>query len=382
MNIPFTTTFVSIAALALCPPLPGAAAAPSCEQAEFGRLADGTPVQVYTLRNAHGMTVKLLDYGAIITELWVPDRTGALADVVLGYPTLAAYLRATPYFGAVVGRYANRIAAGRFSLDGETFVLARNDGANHLHGGIRGFDKVLWQARPFSTADHAGVELNYLSADGEEGYPGNLRVRVVYLLNHANELIVQYQAMTDRPTVVNLSQHSYFNLRGHGRGSILDHELTINADRYTPVDAGLIPTGELAPVAGSPFDFTRPQPIGARIHAADEQLRRGGGYDHNWVLNRAGAGAGDLAFAARLYEPASGRELQVWTTEPGLQFYSGNFLDGSLTGKGGAIYHYRYGLCLETQHFPDSPNQAGFPSTRLDPGQTYSSRTVFRFSVQ
>ena len=354
-------------------------AKPEVESARYGKLPDGSVVTQYTLTNDNDIVVKLIDYGAIITELWIPDRDGVAADVVLGYDNIEAYLKETPYFGAIVGRYGNRIGKGTFAIDGEAYQLAVNNGENHLHGGVRGFDKVLWNAEGFREDGAAGVRLSYLSRDGEEGYPGNLGVQVTYLLNNDNELIIRYKATTDRATVVNLTHHSYFNLRGQGNGSILDHELTLNAGYFTPVDAGLIPTGEILSVAGTPMDFTRPKPIGARIDADCEQLAFGGGYDHNWVLDKTGGG---LTLAARLYDPDSGRQMEIHTEEPGIQFYSGNFLDGSLTGKAGAVYQYRYGMCLETQHFPDSPNKGHFPSTRLNPGEVYTTVTVHRFSAQ
>lgn len=344
----------------------------------FGSLADGQEVHLYTLTNAHGMMAKLTNYGGIMTELHVADREGKFDDILLGYDNLDAYVALTPYFNAVIGRYGNRLGNAQFTLDGKTFQLAVNDGENTLHGGVQGFDKVLWKARPLP--GKAAVELTRVSPDGEEGYPGNLDVTVVYELTERNELSIWYRATTDAPTVVNLTQHNYYNLRGQGRGTILDHELTLFADHYTPVDAGLIPTGELAPVAGTPFDFRQAKPIGSRIEATDEQLAFGLGYDHNWVLNQAEPG--EMTHAARLYDPVSGREMEVWTTEPGIQFYSGNFLDGTITGKNGATYHLRYGLCLETQHFPDSPNQPNFPSTRLNPGEVYETTTVYRFRTQ
>ncbi len=349
-------------------------------QTPFGTTADGEAVTMYTLTRAGGMEVRLLNYGGIITSLKVPDRNGRLEDVVLGFDTLAPYLERHPYFGALIGRYGNRIAGGQFTLDGTTYTLAQNDGPNHLHGGLKGFDRVVWQAEPFEEPGRVGVVLTYTSPDGEEGYPGTLRAKVTYTLTDDDELIVDYEATTDKATPVNLTQHTYFNLAGHGSGDVLDHELTIHADHYLPVDSTLIPTGERRPVAGTPFDFRRPTPIGARIEADDPQLHWGpGGYDHTFVLNRTGDG---LEPAARVYEPTSGRVLEVRTTEPGVQFYSGNFLDGSLVGKGGAVYARHAGFCLETQHFPNSPNQPDFPSTILRPGETYTSRTVFAFSVQ
>ncbi len=340
---------------------------------------DGKPIEVFTLTNANGIELKAITYGAIITSLKVPDRAGRVADVVLGFDSPDGYLKTPPppYFGALIGRYGNRIAKGKFTLDGHTYTLATNNGPNHLHGGNIGFDKVMWSAEPRQAAGAASVVFTRTSPDGEEGYPGALAVRVTYTLTDKNELIVDYHATTDKATPVNLTQHSYFNLAGDGSGDILGHELTLNADRYTPVDDTLIPTGELAPVSGTPFDFRKATAIGARIGQDNAQLKNGKGYDHNWVLNRTGAG---LQLAARLKDPASGRTMEIRTTEPGVQFYSGNFLDGSITGKGGHVYKFRNGLCLETQHFPDSPNHSNFPSTILRPGQNHDSKTVFAFS--
>jgi aldose 1-epimerase len=346
----------------------------------FGRMADGQSVEIYTLTNSHGAEARITNYGGIVVSLKMPDRSGALDDVVLGFNTLDGYLKApTVYFGALIGRYGNRIAKGRFTLNGKEYKLATNNNENHLHGGIRGFDKVLWVAKPLSANAGAALELTYLSKDGEEGYPGNLSVRVVYTLTDANELKIDYMATTDRDTVVNLTHHSYFNLAGEGNGDILQHEVQIEADQFTPVDAGLIPTGELRKVAGTPFDFTQPTVIGARINADDEQMKFGNGYDHNWVLRGT---MGQLRQAARVTEAKSGRVMEVWTTEPGIQFYSGNFLDGTLTGKRGKIYQQRFGLCLETQHFPDSPNKPNFPSTVLRKGGRYETHTVYKFSTQ
>jgi aldose 1-epimerase len=352
----------------------------SVARAPFGTLPDGTPVEVFTMTGAKGLEVKAMSYGGVIVSLRVPDRAGRLDDVVLGYDRAETYAKNnSPYFGAIIGRYGNRIAKGTFSLGADTYRLATNDGPNHLHGGVRGFDKVVWHGEPFQDARGAGVAFTYTSPDGEEGYPGTLKVRVTYTVTDRQELVVEYHATTDEPTIVNLTQHSYFNLAGQGARDILDHRLQIHADRYTPVDATLIPTGEIAPVDGTPFDFRQPAAIGARINADHEQIARGRGYDHNWALNGQ---AGQLRRAARLVEPTTGRVLEVSTTEPGLQFYSGNFLDGSITGKAGRVYQRRYGLCLETQHYPDSPNQPAFPSTTLRPGQEYRSRTVFAFGVE
>ena len=344
---------------------------------KFGTTGDGTAVDVFTLRNSAGVEMRAITYGGIITSLKVPDRSGAMGDIVLGFDSLDGYLKGHPFFGAIVGRYGNRIGKGRFTLDGTSYSLATNNGPNHLHGGVRGFDKFVWQAEPMS--GRTGVVFSRTSPDGEEGYPGNLTLRVSYELTDRNELVVDYHATTDKATPVNLTQHSYFNLAGDGAGDILQHRVLINADRYTPVDGALIPTGELAPVKGTPFDFTTATPIGARIGDNNAQLKNGQGYDHNWVLNRNADG---LSLAARVVEPASGRTLEVSTTEPGIQFYTGNFLDGTLTGKGGHVYQRRNGFCMETQHFPDSPNKPNFPSTIVKPGQEYSSKTVFTLGVE
>lgn len=343
-------------------------------RAPFGTTADGTPVEIFTLRNENGVEVSVMSYGAAIKSIRTPDRNGAFTDITLGFDTLDGYLGEHPYFGAVLGRYANRISLGRFTIDGIGHRLAMNSGPNHLHGGVRGFDKYVWQAEELGGNS---VRFSRVSPDGEEGYPGNLQVAVAYSLTNYNELIVEYQAVTDLPTHVNLSQHTYFNLAGPG-SDVLGHELTINADRYTPVDRSSIPNGLLAPVAGTPFDFRTPTPIGARIAAKHPQIEHGRGYDHNFVLNRTGH---TLEFAARVVEPASGRVLEVATTEPGVQLYTGNFLDGTIHGKGGVAYGRFAGFCLETQHYPDSPNKPDFPSTVLRPGDTYSSRTVFKFDV-
>ena len=346
----------------------------------FGKTADGQPVELFTLTNANGVQIRITNYGAIIVSIRVPDRTGKLDDVVLGYDTLEGYTASgnPRFFGAVVGRYGNRIANGRFTLDGKNYQLATNNGPNHLHGGVKGFDKVVWRAEPFKKDDSIGVVLEHTSPDGDEGYPGTLKARVTYTLNDRNELIVDYYATTDKPTPLNLTQHTYFNLAGDGKRDITDHIITIDADRYTPVDATMIPTGALTPVDSTPFDFRKPTRIGARIDADDEQIRYGLGYDHNFVLNSRADG---LFHAVRLVDPASGRTLDVSTTQPGLQFFTGNKLDGSITGKAGRVYNKRFGLCLETQHFPDSPNKANFPSTILRPDEKYNSRTVFAFGV-
>lgn len=348
----------------------------SVTRAPFGATPDGRPVELITLASPGGITLRAMTYGATITALEVPDRTGQLGDVVLGHDALDGYVRASPYFGAVVGRYANRIAKGRFTLDGLTHTLAVNNAPNALHGGIRGFDKVVWTAETFQSDSSAGVAFRYVSRDGEEGYPGTLDVTVTYELAREGIVSISYEATTDKATPVNLTQHAYFNLAG--AGDILGHEVTIGAARFLPVDPTLIPTGRFAPVAGTPFDFTTPHAIGARIGADHAQLRAGGGYDHTWVLDRVGDG---LAFAARVRDPVSGRTLEIRTTEPGVQFYTGNFLDGTITGKRGVVYAHRTGFCLETQHFPDAPNQPAFPSTILRPGGTYRSRTTWTFGT-
>lgn len=344
---------------------------------DFGMLDDRL-VKLFTLTNASGAQVSIAEYGGIVVSLKVPDRDGNLGDVVLGYDNLDSYVEDTPYFGAITGRYANRIAAGRFEIDGTTYELPVNNGPNSLHGGIKGFDKVIWKGEPTAPGD--GVAFTYVSADGEEGYPGKLDATVTYTWTDANELKIEYLASTDKPTVINLTNHSYFNLKDGGASTILDHELSINADRYTPVtDEGAIPTGELASLDGSPLDFRQSTQIGERIEQEDEQLGFGFGYDHNYVLNASDDG---MALAATVYDPSSGRVMEVLTEEPGVQFYSGNFLDGHHVGKGGVAYARRSGLCLETQHFPDSPNQPDFPPTVLRPGETYATATIYRFSTR
>ena len=340
---------------------------------------DGRPVTLYTLTNAHGVEIRAMNYGGIIVSIRVPDRKGQLADIALGHETLEGYIPNPPYLGAILGRYANRVANGTFTLDGKTYTLAKNNGANSLHGGVKGFDKVMWDGEPLT--GKTGVAFSYLSKDGEEGYPGNLKVKVTYTLTDANELVIDYEAATDKATPINLSQHSYFNLAGEGNGDILNHEVMINADRFTPVDKNLIPTGELRPVKGTPLDFSKPTRVGARIDDNYDQLSLAGGYDHNFVINRKSGDKG-LTLAARVYEPSSGRVLEVSTTQPAVQFYTGNFLDGSVTGKQGHVYKRRYGLCLETQHYPDSPNHPDFPTTILKPGETFRSKTVFKFSAK
>jgi aldose 1-epimerase len=348
----------------------------------FGVTSKGDTVHLYTLRNSHGMEARVIDYGAIIVSLKVPDRNGKLEDVVLGFDSIAGYEANDPYFGALIGRYGNRIARGQFTLDGKSYSLAKNNGPNSLHGGNVGFNDVMWHAEPFSDARGQGLVFTRTSPAGEEGYPGNLDVKVTYTLSDDNALKFDYEATTDAPTPVNLTQHSYFNLSGDPHGDILGHVVTINADAFTPVDSTLIPTGEIKSVQGTPFDFRTPHAIGERIDQTDPQLKLGPGYDHNFVLARKDTSFTQLEPAATVYEPKSGRVMEVSTTQPGLQFYSGNFLDGTLTGKGGIAYQHRTGFAMETQHFPDSPNQPKFPSTILRPGQTYHSETVYRFSTR
>ena len=343
----------------------------------FGKTADGQEVELYTLSNANGVEAAIATYGGIVVSLKVPDRDGKLDDVVLGFDNLDGYLKENPFFGALVGRYGNRIGKAKFTLNGKEYKLAANNGENSLHGGIKGFNKAVWKAKPVTVKDGVALELTYLSKDGEEGYPGNLAAKVVYTLTNNNELRLDYSATTDQDTVVNLTNHSYFNLSGQGNGNILAHQLQLNADRFTPVDAGLIPTGELRSVKGTPFDFTQLTAIGARVNDDDEQLKLGKGYDHNFVINGK---AGTLRLAAKVVEPTTGRVLEVSTTEPGVQFYIGNFLNG-IKGKGGKAYELRYGFCLETQHFPDSPNKPAFPTTVLKKGGRYQTTTVFKFST-
>ncbi|MCJ7779108.1 MAG: galactose mutarotase [Sedimentisphaerales bacterium] len=346
----------------------------SVAKESFGQTPDGQSVILYTLKNPNGFTAKIMNYGATLVSLEAPDKNGKFADVTLGFDKLDGYLKDHPYFGVIVGRYANRIGKAKFSLDGVEYKLAANNGANHLHGGIKGFDKVVWETEDVKAkGDTAMVKLTYISKDGEEGYPGTLTSRVTYALTKDNELKINYEAETDKTTIVNLTNHAYWNLAGQGSGDILGHELMLKADKYTPVDEGLIPTGEIKSVKDSPMDFTKPETIGSRIDKVP------GGYDHNFVLNSDG---GKLALAARVYEPTSGRIMEIYTTEPGIQFYTGNFLDGSITGKAGKVYKKNYGFCLETQHFPDSPNKPSFPSVVLKPGEKYTTMTVHKFSTK
>ena len=345
----------------------------------FGVLPSGDSVHVFTFRNANGIQMKVMDYGGIVVSIKTPDRNGEMDDIVLGFDSLAGYVQSSPYFGALVGRYANRIRKGKFTLDSATYSLAVNNGANALHGGIKGFDKVVWHAEQKQDSSGVGVVLTYTSKDGEEGYPGTLTVRVTYTLTDRDEFIIDYHATTDKATPVNLTQHSYFNLAGGGSGDIRNHELTLDADAFIPVDTTLIPTGELKPVASTPFDFRKPIAIREQINKEDPQLSIARGIDHTFVINRSAPG---LVHAARVVEPTSGRTLDVATTEPGIQVYTGNFLDGTISGKGGQLYRYRDAICLETQHFPDSPNQPKFPSAILKPGETYRQSQVFRFRAE
>ena len=351
-------------------------AAPKTIEADFGKMPDGAAIHIYTLTNKNGIEARITNYGGRIVTLKTPDRSGTPADIVLGFDSLSGYIEnAGPFFGTLVGRYANRIAHAKFSLDGHEYKLEKNDGENTLHGGTHGLDKYVWTPR---VLPDGGLELTVSSKDGDEGFPGNLKVTVVYHLTDTNDLKIDYSATTDKDTVINLTNHSYFNLKSAGDGDILGHLIHINADRFTPVDSGLIPTGELRPVAGTPFDFRKSTAIGAHIGDSDEQIKLGRGYDHNWVLNKKGS---ELSLAARVEEPSTGRVLEVLTTQPGVQFYTGNFLDGTIKGKGGKVYQRRYGFCLETQHFPDSPNQPKFPTVVLKPGATFHSTTIFRFST-
>lgn len=351
----------------------------SMEKMDFGSLPDGQQVEKYILRNSAGMEVDIITYGGIITSLKVPDNENKVRDVVLGYDTLADYLKSSPYFGAIIGRYGNRIAKGKFTLDGQEFKLEQNDGENHLHGGLIGFDKVIWSAKEEKTDSSVSLVLNYVSKDLEEGYPGNLSTTVTYTLTNENSLAVNYEATTDKQTVVNFTQHSYFNLSGDFSKTILDQVISINADKFIPVNATLIPTGELRDVVHTPFDFRKQKPIGRDIGKDDEQLKKGLGFDHCWVLNDQDEG---IRLAATAYHPLNGLYLEVFTDEPGIQLYTGNFLDGTLPAKGGGNYGYRSGFCLETQHFPDSPNQPNFPTVVLNPGEKYNSNTIFKFSTK
>lgn len=374
MHSKILTLMVAVAALAGCKKVEQGGVGAVTTQ-EFGKTEKGEAVSLYTLRNRNGVEIAITNYGARVVTLKTPDAKGRLADISLGFDTLKGYEGPNPYFGAVVGRYGNRIAKGKFTLDGKEYTLAKNNGENSLHGGLVGFDRVIWSGK---TEESNGVHkaiLSYTSKDGEEGYPGNLSVTVTYSLSDNDDIQIDYHATTDKATVLNVTNHTYFNLAGQGNGDILGQVMQLNADKFTPVDSGLIPTGELKDVTGTPFDFRKPTVIGSRINDKDEQLKLGKGYDHNFVLNRSASG---LVMAARAVDPASGRVLEVWTTEPGVQFYTGNFLDGSVTGKNATNYAQRTGFCLETQHYPDSPNHPDFPTTVLKPGEEYKSTTVWK----
>ncbi|MBU2884811.1 galactose mutarotase [Gilvimarinus agarilyticus] len=351
----------------------------SINESKFGTLPDGQETTLYTLKNSQGTAVSITDFGGVITSLIVADKEGNMADVVLGFNEVEHYIAEAPYFGAVIGRYGNRIANGQFTLGEDSYQLATNDGNNHLHGGIKGFDKVLWEAKSFENENAVGIVLTRTSPDMEEGYPGNLTTEVTYTLNNENQIVMEYKATTDKTTVVNLTNHSYFNLSGDASNTILDHVLELPADSFLPVDSTLIPTGELRPVAATPFDFQTPAVIGDRIDHENQQLLYGQGYDHCWVYKDT---TDQMKYGGSLYHPQSGRLMKIYTMEPAIQFYSGNFLDGSLTGKSAVSYQYRTGLCLETQHYPDSPNQAAFPTTVLEPGQTYQTKTIYEFGVK
>ena len=349
------------------------------EKSKFGKTADGAEIYQYTLSNSNNMTVKIINYGGIVRSILVPDKYGNVGDVVLGFDSLSSYETKSPYFGALIGRYGNRIAKGKFTLDGKEYQLPTNDGPNSLHGGFKGFDKRVWEAKEIMGADSVGLVLTYLSKDGEQGYPGNLKATVEYSLNNNNELRIDYHATTDKKTIVNLTHHSYFNLKDDGKSDIYSQLLKINADYYTPIDSTLIPTGEIAPVKNTPFDFTNFTPIGARIHDDNQQLKYAGGYDHNFVLR---GNNGEMKMAAEVKDDSTGRTLEVWTDQPGLQFYSGNFLNGTLVGKYGIKYVHRSAFCLESQHYPDSPNEPKFPSTVLEPGQKYQTTTIYKFGIE
>ncbi|WP_254085121.1 aldose epimerase family protein [Dawidia cretensis] len=355
-----------------------AVAASAVAKVAYGTLPDGHAVEEYTLKNKNGVELKVINYGGIVTSLKVPDKRGVFEDVVLGFDSLKGYLGGSPYFGAIVGRYGNRIAKGKFTLDGQTYTLAQNNNGQHLHGGLKGFDKVFWQISEVSSSEGASLKLNYTSQDMEEGYPGTLQAEVVYTLTDNNEFKIAYTATTDKKTVVNLTQHTYFNLTGNAKRDILDHQVMLHADKFVPVDKVLIPTGKLKDVTGTPFDFRTATAVGQRVNDKDEQLILGGGYDHAWVLSPADSGKA----VASVYEPTSGRFLEVYTTEPAIQFYCGNFLDGTVVGKQGNAYPKRFGLCLETEHYPDSPNQPSFPTVVLNPGETYSTQTTYKFSTK
>jgi aldose 1-epimerase len=369
---------VAAATLILTAQISGAEGNPKMTQQAFGKTADGTPATLYTMTNKNGMQVAITNYGGTVVSIKVPDRKGTIADVTHGYDDAAGYETGKAYFGGTIGRYGNRIAHGTFSIDGVQYALPKNDGENTLHGGLMGFNKVFWTVKDISGNGPVALQLDYVSKDGEEGFPGKLTVRVIFTLTDSDELKINYAATTDKKTVLNLTNHTYFNLGGSG--TILEEELMLAADKFTPVDKGLIPTGVLQPVAGTPFDFRKPMVIGSRIGDDEEQLKFGRGYDHNWVLNSKGSAKPSLV--ATVFDTKSGRKMEVWTTEPGIQFYTGNFLDGTIKGKGGTPYVLRSALCLETQHFPDSPNHPSFPTTELLPGAKFSSETIYKFSTK
>ncbi len=383
--ITLATAGLSAAGLVSCATMSTSHSTSTITKADFGKTPEGQPVEIFTLRNGQGAEARIMTYGGIVQSLSVPDKNGKFADVVLGFNTLdgyvnPTYLKGCPYFGALIGRYGNRIGAGKFTLEGQAYTLAGNNNGNSLHGGLKGFDKVVWTVEEAEVGKHGPeLELTYLSKDGEEGFPGNLKVKAVYTLTEDNALKLQFSATTDKPTIVNLTQHSYFNLAGEGQGDILGHLVYLNADKTTPVDAGLITTGEFADVTGTPFDFRKPTAIGARIKDPNPVLQYGPGYDHNWVINKP---LGAYGLQARVVEPNSGRVLEVWSDEPGLQFYAGNFLDGTLTGKAGVAYQVHTGFAMEPQHYPDSPNKSNFPSVELKPGQKYHNTIVYKFSAE
>lgn len=349
------------------------------EKTIFGNLTDGRQADLFTMKHPDGSVVQITNFGAAVVAVKVPDKEGTIEDVVLGFDNLSDYENIRAFYGAIVGRYGNRIDHGRFTLNGTEYKLAVNDGDNHLHGGIKGFDRVLWQVDDYHARDAAVLKLSYLSEDGEEGYPGNLQVRVTYSFDQDRALRIDYRITCDKPTVKNITNHAYFNLSGNLKDDILGHELMLNADQYLPVVKGLIPTGEFRPVAGTVMDFRQPHPIGARIDDDDQQLKFGLGYDHNWILNKE---RDSLSLAGTVFEPTSGRLMEIYTTEPGIQFYSGNFMDGSHSGHGGRMYTHRHAICLETQHYPDSPNHDNFPTTVINPGEVYTSTTIYKFGVE
>ncbi len=378
--VTLATAGLGAACLVGCAPMSSTNTSSTITKADFGKTTEGQAVEIYTLRNSKGAEARIMTYGGIVQSLTMPDKNGKFADIVLGYDNLQGYIDKTPYFGALVGRYGNRIGSAKFVLEGQTYTLATNNGPNSLHGGVKGFDKVVWTVVKADVGSEGPrLELNYLSKDMEEGFPGNLNVTAIYTLTDSNELKLTFSATTDKPTIANLTHHSYFNLAGQGNGDILGHLVYINSDKTTPVDSGLITTGEFADVTGTPFDFRKPTAIGARINDPNTVLQYGPGYDHNWVVNKPFS---QLGLQARVEEPASGRVMEVWSDEPGLQFYAGNFLDGTITGKGGKVYQRRTGFCMEPQHYPDSPNKANFPSVELKPGQTFHNTIIYKFSTK